>query len=165
VLGRDYGTQDCSIARSLEVVGERWTLLVLRDLTFGLRRYDELRRSLGIAPNVLADRLGRLTDEGLVVRRLYQHSPERFEYVLSDKGRGLAPVLFHLAKWGDLHYPSPLGPPRVSLHAGCGGSVDERLHCATCDASVWFDEIETAPRGTAQTDGVEAGAPAAPAVG
>jgi DNA-binding HxlR family transcriptional regulator len=145
VLGRAYKEQDCSIARSLEVVGERWTLLVLRDLSFGLSRFDELQKSLGIAPNILTARLRRLEEEGLVERMQYQPSPRRFAYRLTDKGLGLRPVLFYLAKWGDRHYASDLGPPRLSVHRDCGGEVDEQLVCARCGDRVSFDRIETLP--------------------
>ncbi len=84
-----------------EVVGERWTLLVLRDALFGLRRFDEFRPSLGITSNVLADRLDRLCTEGLLERRTYQTRPERHEYLLTGKGRDLAPALLMIMKWGD----------------------------------------------------------------
>lgn len=145
MLGRAYGEQDCSIARSLEVVGERWTLLVLRDLSFGLGRFDELQKSLSIAPNILTARLRRLEEEGLVERTQYQPSPPRFAYRLTDKGLGLQPVLFHLAKWGDRYYASDLGPPRLSVHRDCGGEVDEQLVCARCGDRVSFDRIATLP--------------------
>lgn len=146
MLGRAYAEQDCSIARALEVVGERWTLLILRDLSFGLRRFDELERSLGVAPGILASRLKRLAEDGMIERRRYQTAPERFEYQLTAKAMELAPVLFYFAKWGDRHYPSPAGPPRLSLHRGCGGNVDEHLACDRCGERVWFDQVDTAPR-------------------
>ena len=148
MLGRQYEGQDCSIARSLEVVGERWTLLVLRDLSFGPSRFDELLQSLGVAPNVLSSRLKRLEEEGLVGREAYQARPSRWAYHLTDKGQALQPVLFHLAKWGDQFYPSDLGPPRRALHRGCGGEVNDRRVCEGCDETVWFDEIDTVPRGS-----------------
>lgn len=146
MLGRQYEEQDCSIARSLEVVGERWTLLVLRDLAFGLSRFDEFVHSLGVAPNVLSSRLKRLEEEGLVRREAYQDRPSRWAYHLTDKGHSLQPVLFHLAKWGDQFYPSDLGPPRRALHRGCGGEVNDRRVCGGCGETVWFDEIDTVPR-------------------
>lgn len=146
MLQRTYPDQVCSIARTLEVVGERWTLLVLRDALFGLRRFDEFRASLGIASNVLAARLDRLCSEGLLERRPYQSRPERHEYLLTDKGRDLAPVLLMIMKWGDRYYPDPGGPPRVAVHGGdCGGWLDDQLTCQQCGQRVDFDGIEVRP--------------------
>ena len=90
MLGRDYEGQDCSIARALEVVGERWTLLIIRDAFLGLRRFDQFQESLGIARNVLTDRLDRLVEEGILDRVRYSERPERYEYRLTAKGRDLA---------------------------------------------------------------------------
>jgi len=103
VLKRDYDGQTCSIARALEVVGERWTLLIVRDVFLGRRRFDELQESLGIARNVLADRLNRLTDEGILERVRYSERPERFEYRLTTKGRDLNVALTALRQWGDAY--------------------------------------------------------------
>jgi DNA-binding HxlR family transcriptional regulator len=112
VLKRDYDGQVCSIARSLELVGDRWTLLIVRDLVLGLKRFDELQGSLGVASNVLADRLTRLTDEGIVERVRYSERPERFEYRLTEKGRELRLVLLALMQWGDRHVSEQ--PPRIA---------------------------------------------------
>src|SRR5438067_12920155 len=124
MLKRGYEGQACSIAGALEVVGERWTLLIVRDLFLGVRRFDDLQRDLGIARNVLRDRLALLVDEGILVRRRYQERPERFEYKLSEKGTDLWPVLHALMSWGDRHAPLPAGPPTVVAHRGCGGVLD-----------------------------------------
>ena len=101
MLKRDYEGQDCSIARALEVVGERWTLLIIRDAFRGLRRFDQFQESLGIARNVLTDRLNRLVDEGILERVRYSERPERFEYRLTPKGRALNIALAGLRQWGD----------------------------------------------------------------
>jgi DNA-binding HxlR family transcriptional regulator len=101
VLRRDYEDQVCSIARALEVVGERWTLLIVRDALLGLRRFDEFQQSLGIARNVLTDRLNRLVDEGVLERVPYSERPVRYEYRLTDKGRDLSVALNSLRQWGD----------------------------------------------------------------
>ena len=101
MLNRDYEGQNCSIARALEVVGERWTLLIIRDVFLGLRRFDVLQQSLGIARNVLADRLNRLVEEGVLERVRYSERPERFEYRLTRKGRELNIALTGLRQWGD----------------------------------------------------------------
>src|SRR5262245_2329817 len=112
MLKRDYDGQVCSIARSLELVGDRWTLLIVRDLVLGLSRFDELLTRLGVASNVLADRLNRLTDEGIAERVRYSERPERFEYRLTQKGRELGPVLLALMQWGDRHVADK--PPRIA---------------------------------------------------
>jgi DNA-binding HxlR family transcriptional regulator len=101
VLKRDYEGQNCSIARALEVVGERWTLLIVRDAFLGVRRFDQFQESLGIARNVLTDRLNRLVDEGILERVRYSERPERFEYRLTQKGRDLQLALAGLRQWGD----------------------------------------------------------------
>ena len=146
MLQHTYPTQTCSIARTLEVVGERWSLLVLRDALFGRRRFDEFQAGLGIASNVLAARLARLCGEGLLERRLYQTRPERHEYLLTEKGRDLAPALLMIMKWGDRYYPNPGGPPRVAVHAGdCGGELDDQLTCRRCGQMVGFGGVEIKP--------------------
>jgi DNA-binding HxlR family transcriptional regulator len=111
MLGRDYEGQNCSIARALEVVGERWTLLIIRDALLGVRRFEQFQDSLGIARNVLADRLGRLVEEGILERVLYSERPERYEYRLTGKGRGLNLALTSLRQWGDTYLSEK--PPRI----------------------------------------------------
>ena len=113
MLNRDYEGQNCSIARALEVVGERWTLLIIRDLLLGLHRFDELQESLGIARNVLTDRLNRLVDEGVLERVLYSERPERYEYQLTKKGLDLNVALTALRQWGDQYLSEK--PPRLQL--------------------------------------------------
>ena len=112
MLKREYEGQVCSIARALELVGDRWTLLVVRDLVLGLSRYDELLNSLGIASNVLADRLNRLVAEEIVERVRYSERPERFEYRLTTKGRELGVALLALMQWGDRYLSDK--PPRIA---------------------------------------------------
>ena len=101
MLGRDYKGQNCSIARALEIVGERWTLLIIRDVFLGLRRFDEIRDDLGIARNVLTDRLARRVEEGILERAPYSERPQRFEYRLTKKGQDLYVALAALRQWGD----------------------------------------------------------------
>ena len=143
MLGTDYAHQICSIARALEVVGERWTLLILRDLFIGIRRFDDLVDSLGVTRTVLARRLAHLVAEGVVERRPYQQRPERFEYLPTPKGEELLGVLALLLQWGDRHYPHPGGPPRLLLHRGCGGHVDPHLHCDRCGVALEPGAVET----------------------
>ena len=145
VLNRDYPDQVCSIARSLEVIGERWTLLILRDAVLGLERFEEFQDSLGIASNVLTNRLKLLSDEGVLDRVSDPERPGRPKYVLTDKGRELGPALILLMKWGDHHYPTPNGPPRLTLHAGCGGNIGPDLRCDRCRQQVRSGEIDLPP--------------------
>jgi DNA-binding HxlR family transcriptional regulator len=111
VLKRDYEGQNCSIARALEIVGERWTLLIVRDAFLGLRRFDEFQESLGIARNVLTDRLNGLVEAGILERVRYRERPERYEYKLTAKGRELQVPLAALRQWGDKHLSEK--PPRI----------------------------------------------------
>jgi DNA-binding HxlR family transcriptional regulator len=131
VLPRTYDNQLCSIARTLEVIGDRWTLLVIRDAFLGVRRFEDFQKSLGVARNVLTDRLNRLVDEGILRRQLYQERPERYEYRLTRKGVELWPAMMTMMKWGD-RYLYPEGHPRLVLHKDCGGEIDARLHCSKC---------------------------------
>src|SRR5436189_3352462 len=112
MLKRDYEGQNCSIARALEVVGERWTLLIVRDAFLGLRRFEEFQQSLGIARNVLTDRLNRLVEEGILERVRYSERPERYEYRLTAKGRDLQIALAGLRQWGDRYLSEK--PPRIT---------------------------------------------------
>jgi DNA-binding HxlR family transcriptional regulator len=111
MLRRDYAGQNCSIARALEVVGERWTLLIVRDVFLGVRRFDQLQESLGIARNVLTDRLNRLVEEGILERVPYREGSQRREYRLTDKGRELNIALTGLRQWGDKYLSEK--PPRL----------------------------------------------------
>lgn len=132
MLKRDYEGQDCAVAATLEVIGERWTLLILRDILRGNRRFSELQESLGLARNVLSSRLSRLIDEDIVERRPYQEHPPRFEYFLTEKGLDLWPVLVALLGWGDKHVYGSEGGPVVMLHKDCGGRVNDRRICEEC---------------------------------
>ena len=146
MLNRTYPDQDCSIARTLEVVGERWSLLILREAFWGTHRFDDFQERLGIARNVLTTRLAHLCDSGLLERQQYSERPPRYEYHLTDAGRALGPVLIALIKWGDAYQPSPDGPPIRILHAGCGGEVDHLLHCGRCGTHVEYAELELVRR-------------------
>jgi DNA-binding HxlR family transcriptional regulator len=132
VLRNDYPALDCSVAKALEVIGERWSLLIVRDVMHGHRRFGEMQESLGIARNVLAARLERLVDEGILERRSYQESPPRHEYFLTEKGLDLWPALIALLNWGDRYTPRPDGPPRLIVHKECGGAVSDRGICEDC---------------------------------
>jgi DNA-binding HxlR family transcriptional regulator len=133
MLGNTYDTQVCSIARSLELIGERWTILIIRDAFLGVRRFDDFQRSLGVARNVLQGRLEGLVENGILERVRYQERPERFEYRLTEKGIDLWPVVVSLLSWGDKHV-APDGPAVIMEHRGCGGRVNDRRICDECGA-------------------------------
>jgi DNA-binding HxlR family transcriptional regulator len=135
VLNRTYDNQTCSVARALEVVGERWTLLIVRDALLGLRRFEDFQRNLGIARNVLTDRLARLVELGVLERVAYSTRPPRFEYRPTDKGLDLFPAIHALGMWGD-QYEAPEGPPVRFIHRDCAGELDDRRRCTKCGADV-----------------------------
>ncbi|MEU1276249.1 helix-turn-helix domain-containing protein [Streptomyces sp. NPDC005799] len=145
MLGRTYDSQLCSIARTLEVVGERWTLLIVRDALLGLRRFEEFQDSLGIARNVLSARLSQLVDDGLLERICYQERPARYEYQPTSKAKDLLTALLSLMHWGDEHAENPGGPPRITSHEGCGGEVREQLVCTQCGHGVGPDVVHLLP--------------------
>ena len=129
MLGKTYDTQSCSIARALEIVGERWSLLIIRDAHFaGLSRFTDFQRSLGIATNVLRDRLESFVDAGIMTRQRYSEAPEQFEYLLTEKGHDLLPALVALTEWGD-RWAAPDGRPIIYRHAGCGAEAHAGLSC------------------------------------
>jgi DNA-binding HxlR family transcriptional regulator len=132
MLGNDYKSQTCSIAGALEVVGERWSLLIVRNVFLGVRRFDQIQANLGIARNVLQSRLEKLIAEGVLERSAYQQRPPRYEYRLTEKGLDLWPVVVSLMQWGDRHTPTPGGPPVLLEHRGCGGPIDEHRICERC---------------------------------
>jgi DNA-binding HxlR family transcriptional regulator len=143
VLKSTYEGQTCSIAGALEIIGERWTLLVVREAFLGTRRFDDFQRELGVARNVLQTRLSRLVDEGVLERVRYQERPERYEYRLTDKGRDLWPVLHSLMLWGDRHRGGQ--PPVVIRHRDCGGAVDDRRRCEACGAELSARDVVATP--------------------
>lgn len=127
----DYESGACSVARTLEVLGDRWTLLVLRDVLNGVHRFDDIQRHLGVARDVLTKRLAALVTEGVVERVAYQEpgSRRRFEYRVTPAGRDLRPVLLALIAWGDRHRGDGRGAPLVVTHAECGAQVRLVAEC------------------------------------
>jgi len=130
--------QPCPIARTLDLVGEWWTLLIVRDALLGARRFDDFKGT-GIADNILAARLKRLTEEGILKRRRYQTQPDRYEYLLTVKGAELAPVVLALRTWGKRFTKGP-DKSRI-VHTACGGNVEVGFHCSTCAREIDGDEI------------------------
>lgn len=157
MLQRNYNL-DCSVAGTLELIGERWTLLVIRDVFLGNRRFDGIQTSLGVARNVLANRLARLVDEDILEKRTYLERPPRHEYFLTEKGLDLWPVLLTLMAWGDKHLGEGGEPPVRILHKECGGRVGDRRICARCGAEV---EVRDARAVGRQTEAVPPEAPGA----
>jgi DNA-binding HxlR family transcriptional regulator len=145
MLGRTYDSQLCSIARTLEIVGERWTLLIIRDAMLGMRRFEEFQESLGIARNVLTNRLSKLVDDGLLDRVSYQERPARYEYQPTSKAKDLLTAVLALMHWGDEHAEGPGGPPRIASHAECGGDVREQLVCTKCGTVPGPDAVDLLP--------------------
>jgi DNA-binding HxlR family transcriptional regulator len=138
--------QACSIARTLEIVGERWSLLVLRDMWIrGPRRFDQLQRNLTVARNILTDRLDTLVEGGVVERRLYQTKPDRYEYFLTEIGQELVPVLLSLVKWGDRHLAGKAGPPTLFQHKGHDHFADPVTVCRVCGDELTITELEPIP--------------------
>jgi DNA-binding HxlR family transcriptional regulator len=130
MLGRTYDSQTCSVAGSLEVIGERWTMLIVRDAFMGARRFEHFQRRTGAARNVLANRLNLLVEEGIFRKVAYQEHPARYEYRLTEKGIDLFPVIAALLAWGDKHASWPGGPAVVLTHRDCGADVRLELTCA-----------------------------------
>jgi DNA-binding HxlR family transcriptional regulator len=144
MLPREYkGHEACSVASTLAVIGDRWTMLILREAFMRTRRFEDFQRALGVARNVLSERLGRLTDEGILERRAYQDNPVRYEYRLTDKGLDLWPTLMSLLKWGDRHAVD--APAVLIVHRGCGGEMNERLRCERCGQEMGPRDAEARP--------------------
>jgi len=142
---------ECSIARTLDVIGDRWSLLILRDGFYGVRRFEDFQHDLGVARNVLADRLAKLVERGVFERRLYAERPPRYEYRLTAKGRDLMPVLLTMMRWGDDWEGDDARPPVKLVHVGCGHATHAVLDCAHCGerlnlANVYVDPIRITPR-------------------
>lgn len=143
-LGKDYEGQSCSLARALELLGERWTLLIVRDAIYGVRRYSDFLARLDTPRAVLSDRLHRLTEAGVLDRVRYSDAPPRDEYVLSPSGRRLWPIIVALSAWADENLTGD-GPCRIFHHAGrCGRRLDDAGACPHCGA-VALEEIEMTP--------------------
>jgi DNA-binding HxlR family transcriptional regulator len=140
----DLAALPCSLARTLQIVGERWTLLVLRDVCFGWNRFDEIHQHLGIARNILKARLGTLLDQGMIERRRYQQHPDRYEYVPTDKALDFVPALMALIAWGD-RWTAPSGPPVLFAHRTCGHDTVATVVCAACSAQLTRSDIDARP--------------------
>ncbi|GAB3435471.1 winged helix-turn-helix transcriptional regulator [Flindersiella endophytica] len=145
MLGRTYERENCSAARALEVVGERWSLLIIRNAMFGGQtRFTEFQRDLGVAPNILTDRLGKFVEAGIMAARQLGRGNENCEYVLTSKGLDLQPAILALTAWGD-RWSAPQGPPVTYQHDGCGGSVQLYPRCERCNAALAPTQVTPRP--------------------
>jgi DNA-binding HxlR family transcriptional regulator len=140
-----FANLNCSVARPLSFLGERWALLVLRDLFLGRRRFDEIQESLGVASNVLSQRLASLVEEGVAERHRYSEHPERFEYRLTEKGRDLQPVLLAMLAWGDRYTAGPAGPPLETVHEECGKTFHMVPTCSECGGELDWRHVHSRP--------------------
>ena len=143
----------CSIGRAMEILGERWTFLILRECFYGVRRFSEIQRNLGIARNILSARLQNLVRAGILERRRYQEEPERFEYKLTDAGRDLYPAIITIMRWGDEHLVET-GPPVILRHR-CGAEAEPVLVCAHCHEPMDPRDVTPEPGPGAQPEPVQ----------
>lgn len=135
----------CSIGRSLDVVGEPWTPLIIRDLWLRRNKFDEIQRNLEISRKVLTQRLQTLVEEGVVERKLYQQDPERYEYLLTEKGQELMNVLLALMAWGDRWVSQDEGAPMLIRHTACGKLAQAVATCSSCGEPLTVDDVQIAP--------------------
>lgn len=141
----DVGEMPCSVARTAAVLGDRWTMLILRNAFLGIRRFDAFQAQLGVTRHVLADRLARLVDEGIFEKRPYQANPPRHEYRLTDKGRDLHPILLALTAWGDRWKDDGAGPPVLLRHKRCGHLMRPVMVCSECGEPLDPRDTEALP--------------------
>ncbi len=141
----DYGQLACSIARTLDVIGEPWSPLILRDVYVGITRFDQLQTELGISRKVLNERLKWLVERRVLRRKQYCEHPPRFEYVLTDQGRELCDLLLVMVAWGDRWTAGAAGPPVLYRHHHCGQISSVELHCSVCGTPMRATDIDVLP--------------------
>lgn len=139
----DLAAEPCSVARTVAVIGDRWTLMILRDCFLGVRRFEDFQTRLGISRTIVADRLKALVDEGVLRKEAYQDRPVRSEYRLTQKGLDLYPVMMAVVNFGDRHYAGEAGPPLLHRHKSCGCDFHPVLTCSECAGPVTAREVET----------------------
>ncbi len=139
----DLADQPCSVARSTAVIGDRWTLMILRDCFLGVRRFEAFQARLGISRTIIAARLKLLTEEGVLRKIPYQENPLRHEYRLTAKGLDLHPVVMAIVHWGDRHYADERGPPILHRHKACGCDFHPVQTCSACGEPVSARDVET----------------------
>ena len=144
-MANEHRLENDSVERALDIFGDRWTFMILREAFFGVRRYGELAQNLGLSRTILSDRLKTLVEHGVLERRRYLEQPERHEYVLTKAGLGLYPAIVCIMRWGDQHLSGPEGPPLVLRHTLCGHNADPRLVCGHCAAELEAREVQPEP--------------------
>lgn len=137
----NFGDMACSIGRTLDVVGEPWTPLIIRDVWVGITRFDDIQRDLGISRKVLTERLRSLVANGVLERRRYSERPPRHEYALTEKGREFCDVLMTITAWGDRWTAGEAGPPVLIRHRACGELVHAEVRCSHCSGILRSDEV------------------------
>lgn len=140
-----FADMRCSLARSLDVVGDWWTLLIVRDVFLGIGRFDDLVADLGISRNLLTERLKRLVERGIVERVAYSARPARYEYRLGEAGRDLVPVVLALTSWGDRWAAPDEGRPMRFVHRSCGYYCDAAVNCSCCGRPLASDNVDIVP--------------------
>ena len=140
-----FADMACSIARTLDIAGEPWTPLILRDIYVGIKRFDEIQRDLGISRKVLTQRLDWLVEHDMLRRERYSERPPRFEYVLTKKGMEFCDILLTMTAWGDRWTAGPEGPPVRHRHRQCGKLTRVELHCARCGERLHADDVIVEP--------------------
>ena len=140
-----FETIDCSIARTMALLGEPWTALILRDLFIGITRFDALHAHLGVSRKILTVRLGRLVKDEIVARRPYAQRPERFDYILTGKGWQLCDILLAISAWGDQWTTSEAGPPALIRHRQCDHLTTAEIHCSYCGKPLRAADTEVTP--------------------
>jgi len=133
---KEIDTMKCSVARTLSVIGDRWTILIIRDVFLGLRRFELIQRDLGLTPHRLSDRLRGLVRDGILTRVAYEKRPPRFEYRLTEKGIDLYPLIVVMMEWGDRWMAGRAGPPVELVHRTCGHSIKPELTCPSCKSKI-----------------------------
>jgi DNA-binding HxlR family transcriptional regulator len=137
-----FANWPCSVARTMDLLGDWWTPLVLREALYGIRRFDEFQQGLGIARNTLSDRLRRLVDEGLLEKRAYQADPVRYDYLLTEKGRDFFGVIAAMTRWGDRWLADEAGPPIALHHERCGQDTHAEVVCAACGEPLTAEDTD-----------------------
>ncbi|HLZ82981.1 MAG TPA: helix-turn-helix domain-containing protein [Caulobacteraceae bacterium] len=137
--------QPCSVSRTLSVIGDRWTLLILRDCFLRVRRFDDFQARLGVARPILAERLQKLIDNGVLTKAAYQQNPPRHEYRLTQKGLDLYPVVMAIVHWGDIHMSGEAGRPLLHRHGACGRHFDPLLVCSECREALDPRQVQVDP--------------------
>jgi DNA-binding HxlR family transcriptional regulator len=151
---KSFAGMHCSVAQCLEVVGEWWSMLIVRDAFLGVTRFDDFQQRLGISRNILNQRLSHLVDAGVLAKVPYSEHPRRYDYRLTDKGRDLWPVLTAMRQWGD-RYAAPDGPPLQLTHRGCGQVTDAVMVCSACGEPLTARDVRAVPGPGAVEDLVE----------